>query len=107
MRALCFVLALLAGLAPPAAGLARPNGMPGQIPCHDYRSIVETLDKRYGESPVSLGRQSNGHMLQIFTSPASGSWTILSVSPDGIGCIIAAGHGWRSREPAHAFGPVA
>ena len=66
------------------------------MPCHDYQTIVETLDKRYGETPASLGLQTNGNMLQVFASSESGSWTILSVAPSGIGCIVAAGRHWQS-----------
>jgi hypothetical protein len=100
-----FVLCLIAGLLP-ALAAATPVPGPGQrMPCHDYRTIVETLGKRYGEAPVSLGLQTNGHVLQVFTSTASGSWTILSVAPTGIGCIVAAGKNWhdqraRSTDPS-------
>jgi hypothetical protein len=77
-----------------------------RMPCHDYQTIVETLDKRYGETPASLGLQTNGNVLQVFASSESGSWTILSVAPSGIGCIVAAGRHWQSG-PAKAAEPRA
>lgn len=99
MRSLPFLLCLLAGLATAASAAAQVPSVPARMPCHDYHKIAETLGNRYGEQPVSLGVQANGHVLQVFTSPASGSWTILSVAPSGIGCVVAAGRGWQTRSP--------
>ena len=102
MRALSCLFILVVGLlAPVVAAAGAPNVM-GHLPCHDYHRLVETLDKRYGETPVSTGLQANGHALQVFTSAKSGSWTILSVSPSGLGCIVAAGRDWRSGAPGPA-----
>jgi hypothetical protein len=94
-----FVCCLIAGLLPVMEASARTPGAAARMPCHDYQKIVETLDKRYGESPVSLGLQTNGNVLQVFSSPESGSWTILSVAPSGIGCIVAAGKSWHDQTP--------
>jgi hypothetical protein len=93
----CFSrFAAFALLVTATAAMAEPADGPPRLPCHDYRTIAETLGKRYGETPVSLGLQTNGHVLQVFTSKESGSWTILSVAPTGIGCIVAAGQHWQS-----------
>jgi hypothetical protein len=98
MRSSTPLVCLVAGLTLTAASAqAQLPSVPARMPCHDYHKIAETLGKRYGEQPVSLGMQTNGHVLQVFTSPESGSWTILSVAPSGIGCIVAAGRGWQSR----------
>lgn len=97
MRCLALVaLALSAAIAAPTPTRAEPGVAAERLPCHDYQTIVETLDKRYGETPASLGLQTNGNMLQVFASSESGSWTILSVAPSGIGCIVAAGRHWQS-----------
>lgn len=102
LRSCGFVIALVAGLTLSFAANARAPGVTGRMPCHDYAQIAETLGKRYGEAPVSLGLQSNGNVLQVFTSSESGSWTILSVAPSGVGCIVAAGKSWMSRPTASA-----
>jgi hypothetical protein len=93
----CLTIGLAFAVGPTAN--AQMSGSEGSLPCHDYQKIAETLGKRYGETPVSLGLQTNGHLLQVFSSPESGSWTILSVTPTGIGCIVAAGRNWQSRQP--------
>lgn len=102
MRSLPSLLCLVAGLIVVASAQAQAQlpSVPARLPCHDYHKIAETLGKRYGEQPVSLGMQTNGHVLQVFTSAESGSWTILSVAPSGIGCIVAAGQGWQTRPAA-------
>lgn len=97
MRSVPFLLCLLAGLTTAASVMAQVPSVPARMPCHDYQKIAETLGKRYGETPVSLGLQTNGNVLQVFSSAESGSWTILSVAPSGIGCIVAAGERWQTR----------
>jgi hypothetical protein len=106
MRSLPFLLCLFAGLATATTAMAQVPSVQPHLPCHDYHKIAETLGKRYGETPVSLGLQTNGHVLQVFSSPESGSWTILSVAPSGIGCIVAAGDRWQTRPPAGKDRPV-
>lgn len=90
--ALAFGLALLGSF--PAAGQV-PSGVARML-CHDYKELVRQLGARYDEVPVSAGLQSNGHLLQVFSSPRSGTWTILSVTPDGTGCVLAAGRSWET-----------
>jgi len=96
---LCLITGLLssAALLPKLAAAAPTPSIGARMPCHDYQAIVETLGKRYGEAPASLGLQTNGHVLQVFTSAESGSWTILSVAPSGLGCIVAAGKNWHDQ----------
>jgi len=93
-------------LAAPWATPARadPAMPPSRVPCHSYTDIVGQLDKRYAEAPISIGMQSNGHMLQVFANQTRDSWTILSVSPKGVGCILAAGHNWETLKNTH-LGP--
>ena len=63
---------------------ARPGPFAVQrLPCHAYAEIARQLGTTYAEAPVSLGLQSNGNLLQVFSSAESGSWTIVSIAPDG------------------------
>ena len=65
-----------------------------------YSEIARQLQGTYEEAPVSLGLQSNGNLLQVFSSADSGSWTIVSTSPDGLACVLAAGSTGKSVKPA-------
>ena len=70
-----------------------------RLPCHAYAEIARQLGTTYAEAPVSLGLQSNGNLLQVFSSAESGSWTIVSVAPDGSACVLAAGQHWETVMP--------
>jgi hypothetical protein len=97
----CLLLAPGAAAQPPP-----PTAFPGAggppLPCSDYGEVRRQLGARYGEAPVSLGLQSNGNVLQVFASARSGSWTIVSTSPSGLACVIAAGRGWEAATPPSA-----
>jgi len=90
-------VALLAGS--PAS--AQQAGSEVRAPCHRYDEVTRQLGSRYKEAPVSLGVQTNGNLLQVFASPESGTWTILSTSPTGMTCVIAAGKSWESLKIAN------
>lgn len=85
--------ALLASTAPADAQVVQ-----GSVPvvCHNFAEIAKELGERYEEAPVSLGLQSNGNLVQVFASKRSGTWTLLSTTPAGFACVIAAGKGWES-----------
>ncbi len=90
---LASALTLLLLAAGPVAAQAVPPE--GRLPCHRYDEIARQLGDRYKEAPVSIGVQANGHLLQVFASSESGTWTILSTSPTGLTCVIAAGRSWE------------
>lgn len=85
-----------AGLILLAAGAQAGEGVPRAIPCFRYADVVGQLKGSYAEAPISLGLQTNGNLLQVFTSADTGSWTIVSTSPDGMACVLAAGNNWES-----------
>jgi hypothetical protein len=86
--------ALLACILLPSAALARPAA-DQRLPCADYREVRRQLAAGYGEAPLALGLRSNGDLLQVFASPEGGSWTIVSTTPQGLACILAAGRRWE------------
>ena len=88
-----FLLAAAVALPQPAGAEAPQR--PARLPCHDYAKMAEHLGSKYDEQPVAFGMQSNGNLLQVFASKDTGTWTILSVSPKGTSCILAAGKTWE------------
>jgi hypothetical protein len=88
------LLVLLPALLGAAPAVAQPMAAP--VPCADRAAIAHQLDAGYAEAPVSLGVQSNGHLLEVFSSPRTGTWSIVSTSPEGVACVVAAGEGWQS-----------
>ncbi|MFO1047126.1 MAG: hypothetical protein U1E52_04420 [Geminicoccaceae bacterium] len=47
--------------------------MPCAIPCFRYADVVGQLKGSYAEAPISLGLQTSGNLLQVFTSADTGS----------------------------------
>jgi hypothetical protein len=79
-----------------AAAQASDSAPVRTIACFPYQDVARQLAGSYAEAPASLGIQSNGNLLQVFTSADTGSWTILSTTPDGLACVLAAGERWES-----------
>ena len=91
--------ALLALGLMPSAALAQPAATDQRPPCADYREVQRQLAAGYGEAPVAAGLRSNGELLQVFASPESGTWTIVSTTPQGTACVLAAGRHWELPRP--------
>lgn len=77
-----------------------PTMPPDELPCSSYAQIHAQLSRHYAERPVSLGLQSNGNLLQVYASAGSGTWTIVSLTPQGLACVVAAGANWEDLRPA-------
>lgn len=66
-----------------------------RMPCHNATEIAKQLGSKYDEAPVAFGLQSNGNLLQVYTSERKDTWTVVSTSPNGLSCIVAAGKRWE------------
>jgi hypothetical protein len=104
------VLAVILAVSLAAAVAAPPPPARAQVPmgtamaCHDRAEIARQLGATYEEAPVSLGVQTNGNLLEVFASPRTGTWTIVSTAPDGEACVVAAGESWETLEAVAASG---
>lgn len=91
------LIALLATLLLSTVGGPAASQIGGAaMPCDERGAIADRLGKGYAEAPVSLGVQSNGHLIEVFSSARTGTWTIVSTSPNGLACVVAAGEGWQT-----------
>ena len=106
MRFAIRLLAAAAILAAAAPAAAQPGEQPTRMPCHDAGEIHKQLSKKYDEAPVAFGLQTNGNLLQIYASENKGTWTVISTSPAGLACIVAAGKSWESL-PIKKDSPIA
>lgn len=99
MRRLSLFLAGLVCASGAFAGPAGAQQMPPagmRMPCHNASEIAKQLNSKYDESPVAFGLQSNGNLLQVYASDERGTWTVVSTTPNGLSCIVAAGKSWES-----------
>ena len=80
--------------SPIAAQQMPPAAM--RMPCHNATEIAKQLSSKYDEAPVAFGLQSNGNLLQVYASEEKQTWTVVSTTPNGLSCIVAAGKTWES-----------
>ena len=80
----------MTALAPPALA---------QTACAPREHIIAQLDARYGEMATAGGLQSSTQMVEIWTAPDTGSWTILVTTAAGVSCVLASGTHWHQQVP--------
>ncbi|MGR3716611.1 MAG: hypothetical protein ACU0B1_07705 [Thermohalobaculum sp.] len=83
--------------APPAAH--------AQSGCGDRKAMVEQLSRAYGEMRKGAGLAGQTAFFEVWASNATGTWTILKTTPNGIACVIAVGENWHDDRPV--FTPAA
>ena len=66
-----------------------------QMACGTRDSIVERLGEKYGEVWRGGGLSGPTTIFEIWASEATGTWTILKTTPNGMTCLVAIGDGWR------------
>lgn len=77
-----------------------PAAAQNRMNCGVRDSLVARLAEKYGEQQTGAGLGGANAMLEVWTSPETGTWTILLTRPNGVSCIVAAGRHWREVEPA-------
>ena len=75
------LLPLVFGLMQPA--LAQPQ-------CAPRAAILSALSQHFAETPRALG-VAPGAVVELFTNPKTGTWTITATDPKGVTCLIASG----------------
>jgi hypothetical protein len=90
------VMAIACGAFASPIGAQQMSPSGARMPCHNATEIAKQLNSKYDEAPVAFGLQSNGHLLQVWSSEQKGTWTVVSTSPAGVSCIVAAGKKWES-----------
>jgi len=69
--------------------------------CGGYADAAEALTVQFGETRASSGLAPDGQTLvETWANPATGTWSILFVTPDGNACLMLSGSNWT----AHAQG---
>ncbi len=82
--------ALILGMA--AAG---PPDAQAQMACGTRVSVVAKLGEKYGEVRRGGGLAGSTAIFEVWASEATGTWTILKTTPNGMACIMAVGDDWQ------------
>lgn len=69
-----------------------------QAVCGPREAVLKALAKEYQESPIGMGLDSNGQVVELLTS-SSGTWTLMVTRPKGPTCLIGTGEAWQPLEP--------
>ena len=64
--------------------------------CGERDEMLGHLSGKYDEEPVAMGLATNGSLVEVLASSASGSFTIVYTTPDGLTCMVAAGSNWET-----------
>jgi hypothetical protein len=87
-------LALTAALTTTDVAAEPPTEAP-QATCKPWKEVAHYLGEHYSEHPVAVGLQSDGSLLQVYAAQNASTWTLVSMRPDGMACLISAGKAWE------------
>jgi hypothetical protein len=77
------------------ASATLPANADESMACGKRDEMLGHLAGRYSEEPVAMGLATNGSMVEVLTSNAGKSFTIVYTTPKGLTCMIAAGRNWE------------
>lgn len=66
--------------------------------CGARDTVLSFLSSKYSEKPVAMGLAANGGVIEVLTSRAGSTFTIIVTMPKGQSCMVAAGQGWELLE---------
>ena len=93
MRPLLF-LALGAALV--GATIVSPAAAAPHL-CGQYEAIIDKLPSQFGEKAVASGTSRNGRTyVEFWASKDSGSWSVVTVMPNGVSCLTSAGQDFQA-----------
>ncbi len=75
---------------------ALPSNAKAQMACGARNEFVQSLEKGFAETPISVGLGSNGSVIEVFSSD-TGTFSILMTSPNGLSCFLIAGDRWEDK----------
>lgn len=86
-----------ASLAAAALLIASPAAAQSSRVCVPQASaLAAQLGTQYGEKLTAAGVDSGGAMVQVYSNPESGTWTIAITLANGPTCIVTSGEGWAN-----------
>jgi len=67
-----------------------------QPTCGQRDDLTAQLSQRFMEQLTAGGLQNASNVVEIWTSPENGTWTMLLSHPDGISCVVGSGTSWET-----------
>ncbi len=71
-----------------------PEVLAQEAACQTHAGLATLLEERFAEKPVAAGLESGGRLIELFASADNTSWTMVTTTPAGESCVMAAGEYW-------------
>lgn len=75
-----------------------PGAAQAQAMCGVRLVMIDTLKKQFDETPRAMAISAHSVLVEFFVSK-KGTWTMLTTTPNGQSCILAAGNSWEEILP--------
>lgn len=73
-------------------------------PCLPRDVLIATLEDRFSETLVGGGLRNAQQLVEVWSSPETGSFTVFITHPNGVSCVMATGQNWQIAVAAPAEG---
>lgn len=93
MKLIAFAFIAACLFAAQSAGAGMSNN-----PCENRPDLLKTLEAE-GMEQVASGLDRMQDVIEIFTNPETGEWTMVSTLPSGVSCPIAQGEAFKMGKP--------
>jgi hypothetical protein len=91
------LFALSLGLAGLIMG---PGALHAEPKCAAHQMVVDQLAHQFGESRHSIGLASDNTVMELYSAPDTGTWTLTATLPNGLTCLVAAGDNFETTQDA-------
>ncbi|MEM1383580.1 MAG: hypothetical protein AAF713_00310 [Pseudomonadota bacterium] len=95
---------LACGLLAALAATASVDEAEARMACGKRDAIVEQLEAKYGETRSSYGLSQGKGVVEVYSNPDTGTWTVLITNAQGTACLMAAGEAWQADSQKTAAG---
>ncbi len=70
-----------------------------EVICAQRDEMLRRLEVEYGAARQGWGLRGQGMLMEVWSVPTTGNWTLVQTYPDGRSCILAFGQDWEGPEP--------
>jgi hypothetical protein len=85
-----------------------PQNLHAAARCAAHDLVAAELAGKYDEHPNSIGLAEDNTVMELYSSPEKGTWTITVTLPNGLSCLVAAGQNFETvQQPQVAKGDPA
>ncbi|MEO0943734.1 MAG: hypothetical protein AAFY06_02695 [Pseudomonadota bacterium] len=82
-----------------AATTAQASSPIAEVFCEERDVMTRKLQQSHGAVRQGLGTRGPDAMVEIWTVPSSGEWTMVQSYANGRACIVAMGENWETFLP--------